>query len=393
MFFSIVILMLFALTLLRYIRGINSSFNFINNSQISKSVNVGTLNSLAIIIPVYHENEIIYETMRYFNQINKKLSIDVFYVTTAKETLFPSTKDIITSVLGKRNVIHYPYDTGHKSHQLNFALNKLKSNYDFIGIFDADSRPDINGLRVMLSCSSTTNIAQMPSFYNTNYKKLNLFAKANSIFQTRWTMCYEIPQWLKWERAKSDNLMYLVGHGLFINTDDITEVVFYENTITEDLYFGYESSLGNKKLYLIPFFDYCSCPKTLIGGIGQSSRWYYEEILMPFRFVTKIKSINLLMKLCVRYFHILAWAFGPLFLLTVLITTIVNHYIYLTIILVIEVAVYIIVLNYHLLRQFGLYSWQYFTIFIKSITNCLGPLLCIIKILFRRKILFNKTRR
>lgn len=260
--FCLAILFVFILIIIKHGVGIHKSMSFIKTSS-ANFVN-HRINRLALIVPVFEEQSIIDDTIEYFESIRVDTGVGVYYVTTGRESEPGSTKSIISSKIGDNSIIHYPKTHGYKASQLNFALSKLKHEYDFIGIFDADSKPDINGIKYVESASKEIDILQMPSIYNTNYENLGVISKANAIFQTRWTLCYEIPQWIKWSKARKENkLMYLVGHGLFLNTKLITKCTFDEKTITEDLFFGYKSSLSNKKLRLVPFFDYCSCPKSL----------------------------------------------------------------------------------------------------------------------------------
>ena len=392
--FGAIVSFIFMIIITRYYLGVHVSKVFLKSvSTETKEIKV---NRLALVIPVFKEQLIINETIAYFESIRVKMKLDVYYVTTDKEGISNSTKDIIISKIGADYIIHYPKKYGYKASQLNYALSRIKNNYDFIGIFDADSKPDSKGLERVAFASREIDILQMPSIYNSNYDRLGILSKANAIFQTRWTFCYEIPQWIRWSKnPKRGNIMYLVGHGLFLNTRLITNQTFNQKTVGEDLYFGYKSSLSNKKIQLIPFFDHCSCPKSLLGNISQTSRWYYEEFILPFCFLKRIIHKPLLyLRLVARYFHILMWALGPIMVICSIFIFIIKANYWLLSFISLEVWFYVFFLHRYIAKIVGnSYRLCYISILIKSIVNCIGPLLCIFRIISYQKVDFNKTKR
>ena len=126
----------------------------------------------------------------------------------------------------------------------------------------------------------------MFSIYSSNYEKLNLFDKANAIFQARWTMSYELPNSVvNYSKKGISHFSYTIGHGLFVRKDYVEENLFPSDVLTEDILFGYIALNNGICVKSIPFFDYCFSLSTLPVNIKQSARWYIGDLLSILRII------------------------------------------------------------------------------------------------------------
>lgn len=388
--FSYIVSVGFLLRCMQYVINSRKSEKIMqNNVQQTKTKKI---NDLAIIIPVYQEEKIAKAMVEYFNDISVKKDCDIFYVTTNRDP--EDTQIEIKKIMNKQSkILQYHGDINGKAAQINFAIEKLQNDkYDYFGIFDADSRPDLKAFDYVTMNKLEKDILQMPSKYTENMNHIGLISKANAFFQTRWTFCYEIPNWKKWElNSKKHSMMYLVGHGLFIRSG--IGLRFSENTIAEDIEFGYRASLNDLSLDIIPFFDKCTVPDKYLSTIPQAARWFYGELTMP-RLIKHNLTLKNLVKFIVRYEQILEWAFGFICITIGIIYSIFTKQILLICIFVISMLIYYIVIVSVIRRiDLELSRISICAYSIKSITNCLGPLLCIAKTLFGKNNKFNKTKR
>lgn len=368
--------------------------------------NTPNINKLALLIPMYREEKIAKDTVKYFNKISSKYSLDVFYITSAQEGApnFNTTHKIIVDCINNRpRVIHNENKDGAKAGQVNLALKILsKENiYDYFGIFDADSRPDPKAFEYIQKTAFNSDILQMPSIYTENTSGLSWINKASAIFQTRWTLCYEIPMWRKWEQSSANKnpLMYLVGHGLFLHAK--SNLKLPESTITEDLKFGYTCAVDGKSLSVVPFCDRCTVPSRYTSNIYQASRWFYGEVALAKVLVERIRSIKhkpyLMMQFIKRYLQISEWLFGPILFAAIISIALINFDTILTTLLFIGFILYLYVIPKMTNVLFGLGAKLYPYYTARSLLNFLGPLLCIARMILGvlgiRRMTFNKTDR
>lgn len=373
--FSDIITIIFAIVTIKYI--VNSFISKLIIVQKQKSIiSHNPKNKIAIFIPVYKEADNVLNSMQYFS----KLNYDIFYITTDKEidgqNRNSTERALSKSIQKYKNIkiINYTGKTGFKSDQINFAIKAFKKEYDYFAIFDVDSRPDYKGLNYVAEYhDSNVKIFQMPSLYYT--KKQNFIGEAFIDFQNKWTFCFEIYHWHKWEKF-NNQCMYVVGHGLFIKNN----LVLPSNTIGEDIKFGYNSSLRKRIFKLVPFFDKSCIVDDIESSIRQSSRWYNEEFKM-------IIGKELRSKTVFRYMQLLLWPLGTFFVLIAGYFFIINmEYVWLFVLLVI-VAVYTITLNQivRVLLRKKMSSKNIPGYLLKALINGIGPACSICRILFKRE--------
>ncbi len=380
--FSIVVALGFTFTNCWYLARIIRSGRYIKSkNQHSKSLN---RNRVQILVPVYCEEKIASDTVAYYSQLAKNIGVKICFITSEREggVESNSTYKAISSLIGNNEILsirHCPKLSGAKAGQLNWIISQLGSEkIDYFAIFDADSRPDEKGIEFVMHTDSMTDIFQMPAVYLPHMSH-TLSSRAASVFQTRWSLCFEVPQWIRWEKKRGvPQAMYLVGHGLFVRPG----IRFSEETITEDLELGYRLSAKAKSLTLVPHFDYCRVPKTFSIGVIQSSRWYYGEITSWKVFLSQLinqeRKSAYIWRILVRYSQIMLWMIGPWLSLVGIAIAVLNSNVGLTLILILNILIYCYVLHYVTCKVIGLSKLSLILIPIKSLINSLGPILCIL---------------
>lgn len=312
-----------------------------------------------ILIPVLREQKVIKETLALFSSLNYNLNkLKVVVVTTQREItemnfhrdqLMPSTIEItknnivlLNKKLGKKVFyhIHYPYNQGVKSDQLNYALKELlikdpkiyKNKSLYIGIYDADSKINANVLKILSNDAIKNNLPlvyQQPTVYFKNFNKLpntinGLFMKSFALWQTRYALGYEIPMFLDStgnSRRLLKKMQYCIGHGLFIRADFLKKINFFPTPI-EDTRIGHIFSYLGQEIRLLPSFESVEVTNKLSRLIKQTSIWFIGEnyIVKDFKIANKIKNIiNIRSFFLIIYksFKNLLWATEGLVFITI----------------------------------------------------------------------------
>lgn len=380
----------FAATTLSYVWNIFISQRWLRHHRVSKA-NEGNrgagsaLPKIAIIIPVYKEQSSIAQSLKFFDNFARKKLVDVYFVTTSREKddTNETTHEKIQRLLPKyrrvREIISNN-KVGFKAAQINYALHNygLVEKYEWVGIFDVDSCPDDGAIDYLrYHKNDTVQIMQMPTVYRPSASNAKAYAAA--LFQNKWSLCFEIPSWIRWNNSQKTD-MYLVGHGLFVNTHH--PITFNDNSVTEDLEIGYKSSRSQIPFMLIPYFDYSLVSDSYISIIKQSVRWYKGEVdnvLLPSRHST-IK----------RKFEIASWAVGvPTIVCSLAIIAACRSYLLLSI-MTLSLLLYVLIIPLIINRNrlsLSLIFWY----IVRSAVNPTGPLVCLAKTVLGRNIEFNRT--
>jgi cellulose synthase/poly-beta-1,6-N-acetylglucosamine synthase-like glycosyltransferase len=398
MIYSAAIFLAFIGMTLLYIRNIISSHRYMKRTS---SIHSTVTRNVILLIPVYKEAEIIEQTYTYFAHIAKTCGVKAIFITTEAEG---STSDNATYALldklSRHNkdveLKHYDGIRASKAAQVNAVMNDYKNKTDYFAIFDADSRPDPRGIQFVLQSDRQTDVFQMPSVY-LPHKTKTMASQTMAVFQTKWSYCFEIPKWRKWQnRADKPHVMYIVGHGLFIKN----HIRFSENTITEDLELGYRLSARCATMTLVPYFDYARVPQKFVIAVIQSSRWYYGELLSPLSFWKYAPDANIghrseyATRSVIRYAQILLWMVGPVFVITSLVVSM-GSPVLLTLGLA-SVALYW--LMHVFICHYGHASYRSLLLIpVKLVINGVGPMLCVLYTLFDlleiKEFRFVKTAR
>lgn len=221
----------------------------------------------------------------------------------------------LNTKLGKKIFVHvhYPEKTGVMAHQLNFATQNLEkfigrfnSKETFLGVYNADSNPNLDALFCLGCdyCCSKNNqppkayqqvAAYVKNFYQYPKTLRGHFLKASSLIQTRWGLGRELPMvrkhwefWSKketniplsiWQKIFKEPSAYCIGHGFFIRLDLLKEIgSFPTETLNEDLALGYYLCL--KKIGIKPLLvlENVENPGTVSGLVKQKAAWYWGMV-------------------------------------------------------------------------------------------------------------------
>jgi GT2 family glycosyltransferase len=280
---------------------------------------------LYLLIPVFKESTTIKECVEYFHQFIRYPKVHVYYITTEREGVSGKTANILKKLRKQYSFhwMHCPKKRGFKSHQLNWAIKKIKTAIDeesqrtYFGIYDVDSRPDPLGLEKVLY--GRDPVYQQPSIYLENYSRISLFQQAGALLQTKWEFCRNVPvlrEQIK-QKTSASRLQSCTGHGLFIRSDIFNKVgIFSTNTLTEDLEFGYRLAFYGIHITPLKEGDLAKYSPTFFSSIYQTSRWFGGEFLL-FRYYQEVKQKSWQLTLLVikRYYTTFKWAFAALLVL------------------------------------------------------------------------------
>ncbi len=179
--------------------------------------------------------------------------------------------------------INSPNIKGGKATQLNYALEILKkegySNNDFVIIYDIDSRPDIETLKVMnymYTGNPQINVFQQSSLYIANFNNLNSFFKTEALMQIRRSLGIEIPNYRYTKKYKGIPYLvpYCVGHGLAVRLKVLVDNGGMPEPY-EDIAFGIKMVL--KKEYICPLeecYDRADVVSDFKAYFKQLGVWY-----------------------------------------------------------------------------------------------------------------------
>jgi len=273
---------------------------------ISESEKNNANHKFILLIPVLKEQKIINTTIDYFSKLNyKQESFKIFFISTEKEFEDQKVDEKNTIEIIKNNtlygsdlikLLHYPDKKGKMVDQLNFAFDYiLKNETDldktFIGIYNADSRPNIETLNTvsMLATKNNGRVYQQSAVFFDNFNQFKngnnfwteKFLKNNALLQVRWTLVHEIPRLLRQSFCtnkfnKRFFLSHCIGHGLFIRSDFLKEIKKMPyHTLTEDLFFGYILSLLREPINPIPIMESAEMPNSFSMALKQKYVWFF----------------------------------------------------------------------------------------------------------------------
>jgi cellulose synthase/poly-beta-1,6-N-acetylglucosamine synthase-like glycosyltransferase len=303
------------------------------------------MNKIHILIPVYQEAGVIKASIEFFDKLAKYPNVLLYYITTEREGEKSDTVAALKQMQERYKFLHlhYPETEGFKAHQLNWAIEQILASHGgadyqttYFGIYDVDSRPEIEVIKTMLY--GRDPIYQQPSIYLENYTRIGSFQQIGALFQTKWELCGNIPIFREYQRSFQQkrpvtSLPHCTGHGLFIRADVINKAGLLDTrTLAEDLEFGYRAAFREIPITLLHEIDYTQYAPTFPSTVRQTSRWFHGEMNL-YRYYAREKMRGnkklgswffkwLVLK---RYGTTLKWAFGaPLIGLTLLVLVIRN---------------------------------------------------------------------
>jgi cellulose synthase/poly-beta-1,6-N-acetylglucosamine synthase-like glycosyltransferase len=307
-----------------------------------------------IIIPALREQKVIKRTLDRINKIDyPKSKINIVVALDKKEKPINGikTKDVIEEYIKTKNnnlnifYTEYAGNEQKRSYQLNSALNFIKNKVKnkkntFIGVYDADSYPDLNVLKYIdfKARQDKNNIAfQQMINYLLNFNKINKLKKflllSNAYYQTMWNYCFEQEQYFKTNKRidkKHSTLIfpYCMGHGEFFRLDMLSKIGGFPNNGPADgIQIGYILTAKNIKINPIPFDDYCESPEKLSVLYKQHTFWFCGNMYF-FKTIKDYKLISLkLAQIVNKLFIGFKWLFRPyIIILTIIALLIYNSY-------------------------------------------------------------------
>lgn len=245
--------------------------------------------NVIILLPVYKEKENIKALVNYLYTLNYS-KLEIIVITTDRELETISYEESTYAYINKwvkeyKNLrcINSPNIKGGKATQLNYALEILRkeeySGNDFVIIYDIDSRPDIETLKVMnymYTSNPQINVFQQSSLYIANFNDLNAFFKTEALMQVRRSLGIEIPNYRYTKKYKGIPYLvpYCVGHGLAVRLKFLVENGGMPEPY-EDIAFGRKMVL--KKEYICPLeecFDRADVVSDFKAYFRQLGVWY-----------------------------------------------------------------------------------------------------------------------
>lgn len=200
-------------------------------------------------------------------------------------------------------VIEYPYEHGHMVHQINYVVSVLQAQLkpqDYIGIYNADSRPARNTLRVaennvqsrVKHGESTPAVMQQSSLFTLNLlentQRYNAAWRANAFHQSMWTMKHDVTMRrlqsshvLKlqnkpsfWQQIIHTRFAVCTGHGLYINAAHYNALPLPQDSVVEDAAYGMLQCLSHVPITQLYTLENSETPTSLRSVINQKRVWF-----------------------------------------------------------------------------------------------------------------------
>jgi hypothetical protein len=332
---------------------------------------------------------------------------------------------------------HYPFSSGGKSDQLNFALKKLEKESSqifenpstYIGLYDVDSISDPNVLQILAEDAMENRfpfVYQQPVIYLKNYNLLpfninGCLMKAFALLQTRYSLGYEVSMFLnslKNVKRRIGKMAYCLGHGLFVRADFLKKIGFFPTPI-EDTRFGHILSYLRCEIKLLPSLAVTEVAQKFNWLLKQEGVWFTGEsyFLKDYKIARKFQKIDRMWAVSLVFYKVyrnFIWATeGLIFTSTILVGSFLSQKLFLLpfligILIYIYFCPYLLMIFYKKLFYLGNYQIKfhpnkkdYFLMLIflpiVSFLLFLGPQLGVIRFLnakfIKKSILLPKVPR
>ncbi|MDD3083871.1 MAG: glycosyltransferase [Candidatus ainarchaeum sp.] len=330
-----------------------------------------------LFIPALREQKVIAETLEFISKMNYPTNkFEIIVALDKKEQGNFTTKDVVKKYLEKKankmkiSFVEYSGNGQKRSFQLNEALKKIinkktsKKNI-FVGVYDADSRPNLNTLsyinykffkekKMVFAFQQTINYL-LNSEKISNLKNSSLLL-GNAYYQTLWNYISEINQFLKnnarFKKRKESNFPpYCMGHGEFFELETLKSIGGFPNNGPADgIQIGFILALKRIKIIPIPLDDSCESPEKLSVLFKQHSFWFCGNINF-FKIISKEKfSFSRIMQTLNHLFLCGKWLVRPFFYsITLIYAIIVLNYLAILVLLIMPFLYYL--LGYYLIKQ------------------------------------------
>ncbi len=389
---------------------ISSAFLKKNNNEQWFEVRKKDYEKVAIIIPVYEEQNVIEKSVESFMPL-MKYGIDIYYVTTQKETGNETTKDILEKILKRYNgnkihVIDCPYKSGVMAHQLNYCIDRL-SEETICFIYNVDSVIDIRTINYVLEHRALLKKGVFQQYaYSFISSNNNLLNSAIS-WQNRWSIAYELPKAIcAGGKIRMFNYNYVIGHGLVFTKRMYNSFNhFSEKEINEDNVLGYVLNFKSIPIYPIPFLEKVDFAYNLSIYVRQQSTWfngplyafkYYRELRRTNKYFPKFKMFIVAL---LNFKAAINWLFFPICCVVSIIAMLLTNNLLQAIILLLLIIGYVRLLNrwvekclQNSLIDFSEKSKNYTHCIFWLFIHTLGPMITVSKILKRKNNQINKYK-
>lgn len=223
-------------------------------------------------------------------------------------TDFPTTAEVITAFLERQphadavRHLHCVFP-GRKAAQVNYAVRAAAVEFDYVAVYDVDSRPVTEALAATIAYMRThqdrtgtwPEVLQQSARFETAGAAARgwerALARGLARHQSLWTLRREIPSFRRYQRATTcptrGNLFHAlkrglaqtVGHGLIVRTDVFKRVGgLPEHTWLDDIAFGYRLTVAGIPVHHVPVLLRAPAPETPAGAIEQAERWSHSYL-------------------------------------------------------------------------------------------------------------------
>lgn len=271
-------------------------------------MNDGELPTYTVLVPVYHESQVLLQVMKNIYKTDypkSKLEAKILIEEKDKETLQEAKRIGLFGRTPQRNeketnesdiefleifepVIIPKADITTKPRACNYGL--IRANGDYCVIYDAEDNPDPDQLRKAANTFSRSDddivcLQSRLNFYNANE---NLLTRFFSIEYTYWYNYYL-------EGLDQVNApIPLGGTSNHFRTKQLRDLGSWDPyNVTEDADLGIRISRSNLKTEMMDSQTYEEAPVKVTSWIKQRSRWYkghLQTYLVHMRHPTKLKE-------------------------------------------------------------------------------------------------------
>lgn len=224
---------------------------------------------------------------------------------------FPTTAEVISAYLD-----HHPHSNavrhlhcvfpGRKAAQVNYAVRTAADAFDYVAVYDVDSRPETEALAATVAymrahrerTGTWPEVLQQSARFATAGAAAHgwgrALARGLARHQSLWTLRREIPSFRRYQKATTSpgrrtfvraiarGLAQTVGHGLIVRTDVFKRVGgLPEHTWLDDIAFGYRLTVAGIPVHHVPVLLCAPAPETPAGAIEQAERWSHSYLDFP----------------------------------------------------------------------------------------------------------------
>ena len=285
----------------KYFINIFKTRNYLKSSQKANYI-VEKNVAMLIVIPVLREQNIIIDTIKYFESLDmENINISLCFAGTEREEISrkkynfkESTKAVFNNFVmnykTKIPVFYYEasdLENGDRATQLNHAVKEYLKNgnqrFDIIGVFDADSRPEKEIFLEVASkyLKNTSASYQQPAFFINAANAMTISHEnplliANALYQNTRTVISEIPMRVDYSNrfGRGKGNFYCIGHGEFFPAEIYNKFNFPEHEVTDGIQIGYRLAMCGKEVKILE--NYCNddVPHNIKSLINQHKRWF-----------------------------------------------------------------------------------------------------------------------